>query len=82
MLIPPGKSKNTTTIFDPNLKQTLLNIDQNDGHWPGSYPGLPKYGGENYIKARLYKGKTHKVTSTFIQWGQAYILTCFLPMHL
>lgn len=46
MLIPPSKNKNITIIFDPNLKQTLLTIDQNDGHCLGSYPGLPKYGDE------------------------------------
>lgn len=28
------------------LKQALLNIGQEDGHWPGRYPGVPENGVE------------------------------------
>jgi hypothetical protein len=31
VLTTPGKNKSTTTIFEPNLKQALLNTDQKDG---------------------------------------------------
>jgi hypothetical protein len=35
LLILLGDSKTTTTIFEPHLKQTLLNTGQDDGHCPG-----------------------------------------------
>lgn len=42
--VPPGENKTTTTIFEPNLKQTLLNTIQDDGHKPGSYLEFPENG--------------------------------------
>lgn len=38
----PGENKTTTTVFEPNLKQALSNIGQDNGYWPGLYLGLPK----------------------------------------
>lgn len=45
VLIPPGKNKTTTTIFETNLKQVLLNTGQDDQEWSGPYLGLSEYGG-------------------------------------
>ena len=41
---PTGENKNATINFEPNLKQVLLNTGQDDGHWPGPYPGFPENG--------------------------------------
>lgn len=61
LLILPGKDKMTTTMFEPNLKQALLNNGQDNGHWPGLYPGFPEHGTTlHYPEA--YEGKPHKAT--------------------
>jgi hypothetical protein len=36
LLIPLAENKTPTIIFEPNLKQAILNTDQDNGHWPGS----------------------------------------------
>jgi hypothetical protein len=39
----------TTTTFEPSLKQALLNLGQDDGHWPGLYSGLPENDSHNIM---------------------------------
>ena len=56
LLIPLGENNNTTT----NLKQTLLNTDQDDRYRAGPYPGFPE-NDQEFHQSGAYKGKTHKV---------------------
>lgn len=44
LLFPLGKNKITITNFEANLKQVLLNTDQNNRHLPNLYLGFPEYG--------------------------------------
>lgn len=37
LLISPGKNQTTNTALKPNLKRTLFNTIQDNGHWPGPY---------------------------------------------
>lgn len=37
LLMPLVENKTATTMFEPKLKQALLNSGQEDGHWPGPY---------------------------------------------
>lgn len=39
---PTRQEEDHHRSFEPNLKQVLLNSGQEDGHWPGPYPGLPE----------------------------------------
>lgn len=44
LIIPQGENETITTMFEPSLKQSLLNTVQDGRHWPGPYPGSPEYG--------------------------------------
>lgn len=48
VLIPLGKSKATTIVCDPNLKQAVLNTGKDVGHWSATYLGFPRDGLELY----------------------------------
>lgn len=58
VLILLGEIKTFPTIFGPNLKQALLNTDQDNEQCPGPYPGFPDYGHELHYSG-AYKYKTH-----------------------
>lgn len=44
LLIPLGENKTTTTIFELNLMQVLLNTGHDDGYWPGPHLEFPENG--------------------------------------
>lgn len=76
LLIPPGKHKTAATIFEPNLKQALLNtgIDTGQVHTCDSHRMLQ-------IMSGAYRGKPHKATHFLpsSDWGQGYSLMYLLP---
>lgn len=69
VLIPQGENKTTATIFEPNLKQFLLNAGQEDGHWPGPCPVFLE-NDTNHIRQELIKANpTRLCTSHFCLTG-------------
>lgn len=72
--ISPGKNQTTNTTLEPNLKQTLFNTIQDNGHWPGPYWGFPEIV-TNHVSWMLIQANPARLHA----WGQAHILMDSLP---
>lgn len=83
MLISQGKTGATITIFDPNLKEALLNTSKDHGYWSGPFTRFPEYGTKLHWSG-VYKHKSLKATNLPPSYnqGQAYIPTHFRPIYL
>lgn len=74
--------KTTSTNFEQNLKQALLNSGQDDGHWPVPYPGFPENG---CIRSLYRQSPQDYILPAFIQSGISIhpdILTTYIPPYV
>lgn len=66
LLIPLGKNMTTTTIFESNFKQSLLNTDQGDDrHGVGPYLIFSENGTKLHL-SKAYRGKLHRLHSSHL----------------
>lgn len=76
------ESKTSTTNFEPNWKQALVNIGQNDGHGPSPHPGFPENGAALITLVGAFKGKARKALSFIPSSSQGQACFLVLTSHL
>lgn len=64
LLIQLGENKTSTAIVELSLKHVLLNTGQDNGYWPGPYPGSSE-SDSRYISHGLTKANPTRLHTSY-----------------